>query len=71
VNHLSSASHSQAKDKSEDRQGATAFGSKNITFSDVETNDGSKVPASVFFPTIPRVGSKCGGPIQRPVAMFI
>ncbi len=32
----------------------TAFGSKNITFSDVETNDGSKVPASVLFPNDPK-----------------
>lgn len=28
----------------------TAFGSKNITFTDVEASDGSKVPASVLFP---------------------
>ena len=32
----------------------TAFGSKNITFSDVEANDGSKVPASVLFPNDPK-----------------
>ena len=32
----------------------TAFGSKNITFSDVEANDGSKVPASVLFPYDPK-----------------
>jgi hypothetical protein len=28
----------------------TAFGSKNITFSDVEASDGGRVPASVLFP---------------------
>ena len=32
----------------------TAFGSKNIIFSDVEANDGSKVPASVLFPNDPK-----------------
>src|SRR5260370_27304006 len=32
----------------------TAFGSKNITFPDVEANDGSKVPASVLFPNEPK-----------------
>jgi len=33
---------------------ATAFGSKNITFTDVEASDGSKVPASVLFPNDPK-----------------
>jgi hypothetical protein len=32
----------------------TAFGSKNITFTDVEASDGSKVPASVLFPNDPK-----------------
>jgi hypothetical protein len=33
---------------------ATAFDSKNITFTDVEASDGSKVPASVLFPNDPK-----------------
>jgi len=33
---------------------ATAFNSKNVTFTDVEANDGSKVPASVLFPNDPK-----------------
>src|SRR5215469_10862861 len=32
----------------------TAFNSKNITFTDVEASDGSKVPASVLFPNDPK-----------------
>jgi hypothetical protein len=32
----------------------TAFGSKNITYTDVEPSDGSKVPASVLFPNDPK-----------------
>ena len=32
----------------------TAFDSKNITFTDVEANDGTKVPASVLFPNDPK-----------------
>jgi hypothetical protein len=32
----------------------TAFGSKNITFTDVEASDGSKVPASVLFSNDPK-----------------
>ena len=49
----------------------TAFNSKNVTFADVEAADGTKVPASILFPTIRSVGSKCGGPIQPTVAIFI
>ena len=33
---------------------ATAFDSKNVTFTDVEGEDGSKVPASVLFPNDPK-----------------
>jgi len=33
---------------------ATAFNSKNVTFTDVEASDGSKVPASVLFPNDPK-----------------
>src|SRR5436190_11349535 len=32
----------------------TAFKSKNITFTDVESSDGSKVPASILFPNDPK-----------------
>jgi hypothetical protein len=32
----------------------TAFNSKNVTFTDVEATDGSKVPASVLFPNDPK-----------------
>ena len=32
----------------------TAFGSKNVTFTDVVASDGSKVPASVLFPNDPK-----------------
>jgi hypothetical protein len=32
----------------------TAFDSKNITLTDVEANDGTKVPASVLFPNDPK-----------------
>ena len=32
----------------------TAFDSKNITLTDVQANDGSKVPASVLFPDDPK-----------------
>ena len=42
----------------------TAFGSKNITFSDVEANDGSKVPASAqqFQEPARSVVVRSGGP---------
>jgi hypothetical protein len=33
---------------------AMTFDTKNVTFSDVESNGGSKVPASVLFPTDPK-----------------
>ena len=33
---------------------ATAFDSKNVTFTDVEASDGSKVPASVLFGNGPK-----------------
>jgi hypothetical protein len=33
---------------------ATAFDSKNVTFTDVEASDGSKVPASVLFGNDPK-----------------
>jgi hypothetical protein len=33
---------------------ATAFNSKNITFTDVEAADGTKVPASILFPNDPK-----------------
>ena len=33
---------------------AMSFDSKNITFTDVEASDGSKVPASVLFPNDPK-----------------
>jgi hypothetical protein len=33
---------------------ATAYDSKNVTFTDVEASDGSKVPASVLFPEDPK-----------------
>src|SRR5215469_5094619 len=33
---------------------ATAFNSKNITFTDVESGDGSKIPASILFPNDPK-----------------
>jgi len=33
---------------------AMTFDTKNVTFSDVESSDGSKVPASVLFPTDPK-----------------
>jgi hypothetical protein len=33
---------------------AMFFDSKNVTFTDVETSDGSKVPASVLFPNDPK-----------------
>ena len=33
---------------------AMAFDSKNITFTDVEASDGSKVPASILFPNDPK-----------------
>jgi hypothetical protein len=32
----------------------TAFNSKNITFTDVESSDGSKIPASILFPNDPK-----------------
>src|SRR6516165_8499868 len=32
----------------------TAFNSKNVTFADVESSDGSKVPASILFPNDPK-----------------
>ena len=32
----------------------TAFKSKNITFTDVEAADGTKVPASILFPNDPK-----------------
>src|SRR5436190_11090546 len=31
-----------------------AFNSKNITFTDVESSDGSKIPASILFPNDPK-----------------
>jgi hypothetical protein len=33
---------------------ATAFNSKNVTFADVEAADGTKVPASILFPSDPK-----------------
>jgi hypothetical protein len=33
---------------------ATAFNSKNVTFTDVEAADGTKVPASILFPNDPK-----------------
>jgi hypothetical protein len=33
---------------------ATAFDSKNVTFTDVEASDGNKVPASVLFANDPK-----------------
>ena len=33
---------------------AMFFDSKNITFTDVESSDGSKVPASILFPNDPK-----------------
>ena len=42
-----------AKDSSHPKL-ATFFDSKNITFTDVEASDGSKVPASVLFPDDPK-----------------
>ena len=39
----------------------TAFGSKNITFPDVEANDGSKVPAApTCLPPAPRASAPQG-----------
>ena len=32
----------------------TAFNSKNVTFADVEAADGTKVPASILFPNVPK-----------------
>jgi hypothetical protein len=51
--HVAACSGIFAKD-SDHLKLTTAFGSKNITFSDVEANDGSKVPASVLFPNEPK-----------------
>src|SRR5262249_50839367 len=49
----------------------TAFKSKNITFTDVEAADGTKVPASYCSLMIRSVDLKCGGPIEPTAAMFI
>ena len=51
--HVVACSGTFAKDSSHVEL-ATAFNSKNITFADVEANDGSKVPASVLFPNDPK-----------------
>jgi hypothetical protein len=51
--HVIACSGTFAKDSNED-QLETAFDSKNVIFADVETNDGSKVPASVLFPNDPK-----------------
>jgi hypothetical protein len=48
---------------------AKAFDSKNVNFTDVEANDGSKVPASVLFPNDPKrrleVSQRAGPPGRR------
>jgi hypothetical protein len=51
--HVVACSGTFAKDSSEDEL-ATAFDSKNVLFADVETSDGSKVPASILFPNDPK-----------------
>ena len=51
--HVVACSGTFAKDSSHLKI-ATAFDSKNITFTDVEAGDGSKVPASVLFPDDPK-----------------
>ena len=49
----------------------TAFNSKNVTFADVEAADGTKSQLRYCSLMIRSVGSKCGGPIQPPVKIFI
>jgi hypothetical protein len=51
--HVVACSGTFAKDSSH-LELATAFNSKNITFTDVESSDGSKVPASILFPNDPK-----------------
>jgi hypothetical protein len=51
--HVVACSGTFAKDSSEDKL-ETAFDAKNVIFADVETNDGTKVPASVLFPNDPK-----------------
>jgi hypothetical protein len=51
--HVVACSGTFAKDSSHLKL-AMAFDSKNITFTNVEASDGSKVPASVLFPNDPK-----------------
>ena len=51
--HMVACSGAFAKDSSHLKL-AMFFDSKNITFTDVEYSDGSKVPASVLFPNDPK-----------------
>ena len=51
--HVVACSGTFAKDSSHLKL-AMFFDSKNITFTDVEASDGSKVPASVLFPNDPK-----------------
>src|SRR6516164_223747 len=51
--HVVACSGTFAKDSSHLKL-AMAFDSKNITFTDVEASDGSKVPASILFPNDPK-----------------
>jgi hypothetical protein len=51
--HAVACSSAFAKDSSHLKL-TTAFGSKNVTFTEVEAGDGSKVPSSVLFPNDPK-----------------
>jgi hypothetical protein len=51
--HVVACSGTFAKDSSAVEL-ATAFNSKNVTFTDVEAADGTKVPASILFPNDPK-----------------